>query len=47
MAETTQVLNDDDQGPIVFDALCSRCAKRVYPPEVLKAAEEARERLLA
>ena len=44
------VLTEPGQGsaaPIVFGALCPRCAKRVYPPEVLKAAEEARERLLS
>jgi hypothetical protein len=29
---------------LVLGLLCPACAERVYPPEVLKAAEEARER---
>lgn len=36
-----------DLVPIVFGALCPDCAKRIYPPELLKAAEEVRDRLLS
>src|SRR5271167_578618 len=32
--------------PIVFGALCAGCAPKVFPPEVLKAAEEQRQALL-
>ena len=29
---------------IVLGLLCPRCAERIYPPEVLRAAEEARQK---
>jgi len=43
------VLSPPGQGPevpIVFGALCASCAPKIYPPEVLKASEEARQALL-
>lgn len=41
------VLTPPGQVPIVFGAVCASCAPRVYPPEVLKIAEERRQKLLA
>jgi len=32
--------------PIVMGALCGTCAPTVFPPEVMKAAEERRQMLL-
>jgi hypothetical protein len=32
--------------PICFGALCAECAPTVFPPEVLKVAEERRLKLL-
>jgi hypothetical protein len=32
--------------PILFGALCTSCAPSVFPPEVLKAAEEHRQKML-
>lgn len=43
------VLTPPGQGPevpIVIAALCGDCAPRVFPPEILKAAEEQRQKLL-
>jgi hypothetical protein len=33
--------------PILLGALCATCAPNVYPAEVLKVAEERRQKLLA
>jgi hypothetical protein len=44
------VLTPPGQGPevpIVIGALCMSCAPNVFPPEVLKVAEERRQQLLA
>ena len=43
------VLSPPGQGPevpILFGALCMTCAPTVFPPPVLKAAEEHRKRML-
>ena len=43
------VLTPPGQGsdvPLVMGALCPSCAKKVYPPEVLKIAEKQRDKLL-
>jgi hypothetical protein len=43
------VLTPPGQGPevpIVVGALCMNCAPRVFPPEIMKAAEERRLKLL-
>jgi hypothetical protein len=45
----TSVLSPPGQGsdvPILFGALCTTCAPTVFPPEVLRAAEERRQKLL-
>ena len=43
------VLTPPGQGPepVVFGVLCNACAPKVYPPEVMKIAEERRRQLLA
>jgi hypothetical protein len=44
------VMTPPGQGPevpIVFGVLCDQCAPKVFPPEVMKAAEERRQQLLA
>lgn len=44
------VLTPPGQGPevpIVVGALCASCAPRVLPPEILKVAEERRQKMLA
>ena len=44
------VMTPPGQGPdvpIVFGALCGQCAPKVFPPEVMKAAEERRKLLLS
>lgn len=33
--------------PILFGALCGACAPRVFSPEILRAAEERRQKILA
>lgn len=43
------VLSPPGQGPevpILIGALCASCAPAVFPAEVLKAAEERRQKLL-
>lgn len=43
------VLTPPGQGPevpILLAALCLTCAQAVYPPEVLKVAEERRQQML-
>lgn len=43
------VLTPPGQGPdvpILLGALCLSCAQQVFPPEVLKVAEERRQQLL-
>lgn len=43
------VLTPPGQGPetpILFGALCGTCAPKVFPPEVLKVAEERRQKML-
>jgi hypothetical protein len=40
------VLTPPGQAPVLFGALCGDCALGVFPPEVLRAAEEHRQRLL-
>jgi hypothetical protein len=45
----TSVLSPPGQGPevpILFGALCAICAPTVFPVEVLRAAEERRQKLL-
>ena len=32
--------------PILFGALCTTCAQKVYAPEVFKAADERRQQML-
>lgn len=39
--------NQDPAVPITVGALCDSCAPRVWPPEILKTAEEWRQKLLA
>lgn len=34
------------QVPILFGALCGDCALKVFSPEILRAAEERRQRML-
>jgi hypothetical protein len=44
------VLSPPGQGPekpLLFGALCMECAPKVFPPEVMKAAEERRQQMLA
>ena len=44
------VLTPPSQGPavpIVVGAICASCAATVYPPEVMKVAEERRLKMLA
>ena len=44
------VISPPGQGaevPILFAALCSPCAQKVYPAEVYKVAEERRQQMLA
>lgn len=43
------VLTPPKQGgttPMLLGALCNACAPNIFPPEVLKAAEERRQQLL-
>jgi hypothetical protein len=40
------ILTPPGQVPILFGALCGECATRVFPPEVLRTAEERRQRML-
>lgn len=45
----TAVLTPPDQGPevpILLSALCASCSPNVFPPEVMKVAEERRQQLL-
>jgi hypothetical protein len=45
----TSVLSPPGQGPevpILIGALCASCAPTVFPPEVLKVAEERRKKIL-
>jgi hypothetical protein len=39
--------NQDPAAPITVGALCESCAPRVWSPELMKAAEEWRRKLLA
>jgi hypothetical protein len=32
--------------PVLFGVLCSTCAPKIYPPEIMKAAEEQRQALV-
>ncbi len=44
------VLSPPGQGPetpILVGALCPTCAPNVFPPEVLRVAEERRQKMLA
>jgi hypothetical protein len=46
----TSVLTPPGQGPevpLVFGVVCAACAPKVYPPEILMAAEERRKTYLA
>ena len=40
------VLTLPGQTPILFGALCGDCAPKIFPPEILQAAEERRQKLL-
>lgn len=43
------VLTPPGQGPevpILLAALCTSCAEAIYPPEVMKVAEERRQQML-
>lgn len=43
------VLTPPGQGPevpILLAALCASCAQAIYPPEVMKVAEERRQQML-
>jgi hypothetical protein len=43
------VMTPPGQGPevpILFGALCTACAQKVYSPEIFKIAEERRQQLL-
>jgi hypothetical protein len=45
----TSVLSPPGQGPevpILIGALCASCAPTVFPPEVLRIAEERRQKML-
>lgn len=45
----TSVLSPPGQGPevpILIGALCAGCAPTVFPPEVLRVAEERRQKML-
>lgn len=45
----TSVLSPPNRGPevpILVGALCATCAPTVFPPEVLRAAEEHRQKML-
>jgi hypothetical protein len=35
--------NQNPEVPVLFGVLCSTCAPKIFPPEVLKAAEEQRQ----
>lgn len=39
-------LTPPGQTPIVFGAICSRCAPIVYTPEIYKSAEARRQKML-
>jgi hypothetical protein len=38
--------SQDGTTPMLLGALCNTCAPNIFPPEVLKAAEERRQQLL-
>ncbi len=40
------VLTPPGEVPILFGALCGDCAPSAFPPEVLRVAEERRQRML-
>ncbi len=40
------ILTPPGEVPILFGALCGDCAPKVFSPEVLRAAEERRQKLL-
>lgn len=40
------VLTPPGQQPVLFGAICGECAPRVFTPEVIRAAEERRQKLL-
>jgi hypothetical protein len=40
------ILTAPGQVPILFGALCGDCAPGVFPPEIIRAAEERRQRML-
>jgi hypothetical protein len=40
------ILTAPGQTPILFGAVCNECAPKVFSPEVLRAAEERRQKLL-
>lgn len=40
------VLTSPGEVPIVLTAICTSCASTVFPPEVMKAAEERRQQVL-
>lgn len=40
------ILTPPGQVPILFGALCGDCAPSVFPPEILRAAEEQRQKML-
>lgn len=41
------ILSPPGQVPILFGAICNECAPKVLTPEVLRAAEARRQKLLA
>jgi len=40
------VLTPPGHVPVLFSALCGDCARGAFPPEVLRAAEDRRQKLL-
>lgn len=40
------ILTPPDRQPLLFGAICQECAPRIFPPEVLQAAEERRQQML-